>query len=100
MGQVRVEACAGERTGERMNAVFAERSTTAPDTRLAADIKSLRDIRDVMDRAAQLIRDCAFHESVEVDGEVYTGEDIADDLRQAESALYLHERAMKSKGAL
>ncbi len=69
----------------------------SPDTVLADPAPmSLRDIRDVLDRARLLISDSpAYHDSLEVDGYLLSGRDICESLRDAESALYLVERRMK-----
>jgi hypothetical protein len=66
-----------------------------PDVRFTHQKPTLREMRDRMDRAEQLIREFSYCDSIEVNGEVYTGADIADDLASASSALYLHERSLK-----
>jgi hypothetical protein len=67
---------------------------TGPDIRLADNgPMTLRDVRDVLDRVHIWISEgYTFHDTLEYDGEVYTGADMMEDARRAESALYLLER--------
>ncbi len=54
---------------------------------------TLRDVRDVLDRVQMWISD-GYHydESMESDGNWFTGKDMVEDAQRAESFLYLLER--------
>lgn len=68
----------------------------SPDTVLQ-DHKplSLRDIRDLLDMLQEFICDNAYHSGIERDGELITGGELVERCRDAESALYIFERASK-----
>ena len=70
---------------------------TGPDIRLTdSRPMTLSEVQSVLDRAHIWISDnYSFHDALEYDGEVYTGRDMLEDLRRAESSVYLSKRAAK-----
>ena len=64
-----------------------------PDTPMHSGRMSLRDIRDYLDRVEEWVTSgMTYADTMEFQGEFYSGKDMVDDARLASSELYLLEK--------